>query len=120
MKTAIIALSIVLASISAAHAGSAIAMKCPTSGAVIVDTGDGDSTLTITQNDVAYTITERTIRTTDHGKLVTIQGAALASDTSKWRAVIVSEDFEKYGVLYLVRSDAKVKERCTVTDMNNY
>ncbi|EHF0215328.1 hypothetical protein IFY47_003385 [Salmonella enterica] len=120
MKSAIIALSIVLASISAAHAGSVVAVKCPTSGAVIVDTGDGDSTLTITQNDVAYTVTQRTIRTTDHGKLVTIQGAALASDLSQWRAVIVSNEFEKSNVLYLVRSDSKGKERCTVTDFNNY
>ncbi|ECZ0806964.1 hypothetical protein F7430_22745 [Salmonella enterica] len=120
MKTAIIALSIVLASISAAHAGSVVAFHCPKSGDVILDTGNGDNELTITHGSKHFTVTEPTERKVVNGKILTIQGAANANDESEWRAVGIPNDWERTGKLYLIRSDRKGFEDCMTTDAQSY
>ncbi|EOH1034949.1 hypothetical protein ACLMYS_003925 [Salmonella enterica] len=120
MKRTIIALALTFTAITAAHAGSVIALNCPISGNVVVEAGDGDDAFTISQGGKDYTLTQRTIRAVKNGKLQTAQGAALESNPAEWRAIIVDNDFEQTMVLRFVRSDSKKPEFCKVSDFQNY
>ncbi|EON2338968.1 hypothetical protein ACLLKL_001937 [Escherichia coli] len=120
MKRTIIAIALTFAAVTTAHAGSVIALKCPVSGNVVVEAGDGDDAFTISQGGKDYTLTQKTIRAVNNGKLQTAQGAALESNPKEWRAIIVDNDFEQTMVLRFVRSDSKKPEFCSVTDFQNY
>ncbi|EIW6162744.1 hypothetical protein MF451_003741 [Salmonella enterica subsp. enterica serovar Saintpaul] len=122
MKTAIIAISLVLSSLAAvtAHAGTVIAVQCPKSGAVILDTGNGEDELTITHNGKHFTVTERTARLVVKGKIMTVQGASMANDASDFRAIGIPADWEQTGRVTLVRSDRDGFEWCNTTDVQNY
>lgn len=120
MKRTIIALALTFAAITSAHAGTVAAFKCPTSGAVIMDAGDGDNDMVISQGGKEYNWVEETIRKVVNGKISTIQGAALMNDHSQWRAIVIPSDFEDTGVVQLVRSDKEGMERCVLTDFKTY
>ncbi|ECN9265142.1 hypothetical protein ZL58_13995 [Salmonella enterica subsp. enterica serovar Typhimurium] len=122
MKTSIIALSLVLSSLAAvtAHAGTVIAVQCPKSGAVILDTGNGENELTITQGGKHYTVTERTERMVVKGKIMTVQGASMADNANDFRAMGIPADWERTGIVTFIRSDRDGFEWCNTTDAQSY
>ncbi|EDL8063748.1 hypothetical protein CTA21_16480 [Salmonella enterica] len=115
----IIALGLVVASISAANASDYyMSMHCPKSGDILVEARGQD--LTINEGGVEFTETQPTIREVVKGKVVTIQGALLASNTAEFRAFMLDKSVDTTGLMQYIRSDRKNNETCRITEYQEF
>ncbi|EIP9221023.1 hypothetical protein LT875_002470 [Salmonella enterica] len=115
----IIALGLVVASISSAHAGFIMSAKCPQSGVILVEGNDTD--LKVTAKGKDYTYTNKTVRTAaDNGQIMTLQSASTDASEKVWRGVAFFSDFQSTRVVGFTGSHTKSGEVCRLTEFQTW
>lgn len=115
----IIALGLVVASISSAHAGFIMSAKCPKAGVVMIE-GD-DANLKVTAQGKEYTYTNETNRVADEdGRIMTMQSASTDASQRVWRGIGFYADFKETRVVGYIGSHSTTGEVCRLTEFQTW